>query len=208
MERQNIKPGFFQRFLVMDCESSGMTRNNIDPSYDPETGKVYQAVSWGFVVVDSQTMKKIDTLYVELKWDGQSTWDSAAEKVHGLSKSYLDKNGLSTEEAAEVIYNFIDRYFGPLSINVLTPCAGHNVSTFDIYFLRRLFSKFGINFLTGNRFIDTSTLGFVCYNEFNSDDLFNILNIQRTTHNALEDALCSYKVIKNTRIIFDRVLNQ
>ena len=194
--------GYFQKLLIMDSETTGLEFNSIDPSQSTN-GNYYQAVSWGLVVLDVTTMKVVDKLYVEIKWDGKSLWSTKAETVHGLSKDYLAKNGLSEVDAIETILNFIFDHFG---VDEVVPCGGHNVSTFDIFFMRRLLNKHGVMFKTGNRFVDTNSIGLACFGTYNSDDLFDQFGIVRDNHNSLEDALACAKVITITRKLMNKAL--
>lgn len=206
----NKKPrGYFERILVMDSETSGIGFNHVDPSLDLKTGKTYQAVSWGLIVADAKTLKPIDKLYVEIKHNGESLWSDEAEKVHGLSKEYLEKNGLDEDEAASEILSFVHHHMGVgADPSILVPCAGHNVSSFDIHFMRRLLVPHELMFKTGNRFIDTNSIGFVCYETFNSEDLFNQMGIVRGNHNALDDAYASLKVLQVTRKMCQQFLEE
>lgn len=195
--------GQFSKFLSIDAETSGLAFNSVDPSYDSTTGTEYQSVSWGMVVADAVTLKPIDKLYVEIKWNGESEWSDGAEKVHGLSRDYLDENGMSEEDAACEIASFVLEHFDPNKPVVL---CGHNVTSFDVFFLRRLLNKFGIMFKTGNRYIDTNSIGFACYGTYNSDDLFDLVGVNRGEHNALEDALAALKVVHATRLVYNAAI--
>lgn len=196
--------GQFDRLLSIDAETSGLAFNSVDPSYDSKSGAEYQSVSWGMVVADAVTLKPIDKLYVEIKWNGKSEWNDGAEKVHGLSRDYLEENGMSEEDAACEIASFVLEHFDPNKPVVL---CGHNVTSFDVFFLRRLLNKFDIMFKTGNRFIDTNSIGFACYGTFNSDDLFDLIGVQRNQHNSLEDAMAALKVVHATRQVYNAVLS-
>lgn len=193
--------GYFSKLLVMDCETSGLAFSHYDPSIEPD-GREYQAVSWGLAVVDSTTFKVIDTLYVEIKHNGLAIWSDKAEAVHQMSKEYLEENGLSEEDAAVEIGEFILKHFGTGAVR----CAGHNVATFDIWFMRRLLEKFEIMFSTGNRFVDTNSIGYACYETYTSDQLFELMGVERGSHNAMEDVMACIKVLKNTRHIYNTVL--
>lgn len=190
--------GYFEKILVMDAETSGIAFSNVDPSFNVETGDLYQAVSWGLVVADAETLKPIDKLYVEIQWNGESVWDFKAEGVHGLSKKHLMEHGVDEETAALDICEFVVGHFGP---GQQVACGGHNIASFDIFFMRRLLNQFGIMFKTGNRFVDTHSIGFGAFHTFNSDELFKLFGVVRKEHNALEDAMASLKVMFNTRMI-------
>lgn len=197
--------GYFETFLVMDCETSGLCVNGDDPSYDPHTQQEYQSVSWGLIVADAKTLKPIEEKYVEIKWNGDAQWDKRAQAVHGLSLEYLEENALDEEDAVAEIANLIIKYWGPS--NPIKTC-GHNVTTFDIWFMKRLLRRHGIEVNFGNRHLDTSTIGFVCYELFNSDDLFDLVGVNRQDHNALEDAAASLKVLQTTRAAFKACLEE
>lgn len=191
-------PGYFEILLAMDCETSGLNFNAVDPS------EGYQSIAWGFVVADAHTLKPIEKLYLEIKWDGKSTWSPQAEKVHGLSKEHLKENGVTSEEAAIIIGNLILKYWGPtVSIRTL----GHNVATFDLWFLRRLMEENGITLNFGNRHVDTSSIGFVNWEVFTSDQLFDAVGLEeRGVHNALDDALMALEAARRTRVLFQSLL--
>lgn len=198
--------GHFNKILAMDCETSGLDFNSTDPSNG------YQSVSWGLVVADASTLKILDELYVEIKWDGKSKWEPRAEAVHGLSKEYLAKNGLDKDEAAAKIAEFVFKYWPPdasTSANRNVRCAGHNVATFDIWFMRQLLEPYEVMFQTGNRFIDTSSVGWVMLNTFNSDDLFEQLGLpKREEHNALDDAKSVVHVLKKLKTLSKAVIGE
>lgn len=208
-EKVKNKPtGYFKYALALDCETSGFFFffGSLDPSYDSVTGTTYQAVSMGMIVVDVDTLKPVDELYVEIKWNGKSKWEDKAQKVHGLTRQYLEENGVSEEQAALAIGAFLLKYFSPDSDIRL---IGHNVATFDRYFLARLFSRFDIELRFGNRHIDTNTLGIVAFNVFNSDDLFEQVGVEaRKDHNALDDAKYALKVVQTVRTLFNTCLDQ
>jgi len=84
---KNEPRGYFEKLLAMDCETTGLKYNADDPSGG------YQAVSWGLIVANALTLKPIEEMYIEIKWNGMSTWSQEAEQVHGLTKEHLNKNG-------------------------------------------------------------------------------------------------------------------
>ncbi|MEM4258052.1 MAG: exonuclease domain-containing protein [Candidatus Thermoplasmatota archaeon] len=197
--------GYFDKVLAKDCETSGMNYNTVDPSIG------FQSISWGLIVADAETFTPIEKLYVEIKWDGKSQWSDEAEKIHGLSRDHLEKNGLTKEEAAAEIGNLIYRHWNPksdFSYQRNVRCLGHNVATFDIWFMRNLLEPFGIMFPTGNRFIDTSSIAFATFGCFNSDDAFDLIGIKRNKHNALADAQASLDFVKTVRKLCNSFLGE
>ena len=195
--------GYFDKILAMDCETSGLNFNSVDPSVG------FQSISWGLIVADAATFKPLDKLYVEIKWDGKSGWTKEAEKIHGLSREYLDKNGMTREEAAGAIGNFVYKHWNPsndFSYQRNVRCLGHNVATFDIWFMRELLEPFQIMFPTGNRFIDTSSIGFATFGCFTSDEAFELIGVQRKEHNALEDAAAALKLVQTVRTLYNGMI--
>ena len=197
-----MKPprGYVTRLLAIDSETTGLAYNCDDPSYNPNTGEMFQAISWGIIVVDAVNLLPIEELYVEIQWDGKSVWSPGAEKIHGLSKQYLAENGITSTEAVEQIANLILKHWGPSSpVHVL----GHN-PWFDLSFLKRLLRSEGLEIKFGNKMVDTNSIGFAIYDTHNSDDLFEYVGIpSRKDHNALDDARCALQVLQTTRMIAD-----
>lgn len=199
MTTKNDKPrGYFEYLLAIDCETSGLyfAKDNDNPCLNTRTGEYYQSVSWGIIVADASTLKPIEKLYLEIQWDGKSLWSEKAESVHGLSKEYLKKNGITKQEAVVQIANLILNYWGPdNNIQLL----GHNVHLFDAVFLDHLMRSEGIPLRIANRHIDTYSAGFATFGTFNSDDLFEAVGFEkRGDHNALKDA---EQALETTRII-------
>lgn len=195
--------------LGMDCETSGLffskdvDRNYPDPSYNPITKEHFQSVSWGLIVFDPSSLKLIDELYVKIKWNGESNWSLEAERVHGLSRKHLEETGMSEEEAAVTIGEFIFKYWSP-SDPICT--MGHNVMTFDHHYFRRLMNKFGIMPKFGNRHIDTNSIGMAVFDTDTSDELFELIGVVREQHNALEDIKASFEAFKLARRIGNKAL--
>lgn len=192
--------GYFEKILALDCETTGLAVNRDDPSFNPETGEEYQAVSWGLIVANAQTLEPIEKMYIEIQWNEESKWDNRAQKIHGLSKEHLKKHGFTESEAVEAIGTLIMKHWGP---TVRIGLLGHNVATFDIWFLRRLFRRHGIELSFGSRHVDTSSIGFVNWNTFTSDQLFEAVGFDdRGDHNALQDAEQSLEAARITKLLF------
>lgn len=196
------KPGLaFDFVLVMDAETSGVAIGQLDPTVNHDTGERYQAISIGLIIAETATLKPIDQLYVEIKFDADRyTWSEGAEGVHGMSREYLEANGVSIKDAAIQIVSFLEKYYGPIEAIRKLVLLGHNVATFDRYFLADLFD-YGLDGLKvqfGNRHIDTFSLGVVLMDLLSSDELFDFFGLVRDTakHNALEDAKYALKVAR------------
>lgn len=203
--------GHFDYLLAMDCETTGLCINNHTP-VENNDGERHQAVSWGFVVADAQTLMPQKELYVEIKWNKyskeQRKLDSYfgihAEKIHGLTKEYLDDNGMTETEAVERIANEIIVPYWGIGANMSNiRTLGHNVHTFDLPFLRDLFGRHGLDLPFGNRHMDSNSLGFGTVGSLNSDDLFSVLGMDdRDEHNALEDARMALESFRLVRVLW------
>lgn len=188
----------FTKFLAVDCETSGMTTKGDDPSID------YQMVAIGLIVSDVKTFKEIESLYLEIKWNGESEWNDFAFKIHGLSKEYLEENGVDEEEAAAQILELIMRHFDTTKGIVL---CGHNVASFDRYFLKALLRKFDIELKFSHRMLDTFSLGLIAVQAFDSDELFSKMGLApRRMHNALEDIQYTLKSVRLINKLIQRCL--
>jgi hypothetical protein len=203
---QKTPRGYFKYTLAGDCETTGIAIGCDDPTFNAKTGEKYQAVSWGLVVVETDTLKAVDELYVEIQWDKQYTWNAGAEKVHGMSKEYLRENGVPMKEAVEQIGSLILNYWGPDSPVCM---LGHNVHTFDMPFMRATLRSQGIEVKFANRHVDTNSIGFAALNTYNSDDLFEMIGLPTrdpSKHNALVDAKNALQVVRSVRAIYDHAI--
>lgn len=191
--------GYFSRLLIVDTETSGLFFNQDDPSYNAETGEQHQVLSIGAIVVDAQTLKYVDKMYVEIKHDASVyQWSPEAERVHKLSRDHLAQHGVTHEEAAMEFADLILKHWGPQGP---VHCCGQNVITFDIPFLRRFLRSQDIHINFGTRHIDTFSIGWSALNVYNSDQLFEMVGVDRAgDHNALEDALASLKALRMIKL--------
>ncbi len=195
--------GSFDKLLALDCESTGMSFNTDDPSIG------HQAVSWGFIVADAKTLKPVEELYVEIKWNKESIaakkadpeFSLKAADIHGLTYRHLEENGMSEEEAVVLIANLIIKHWGPTT---QVKMLGHNVQSFDIYFLRAMFRRHGIDIPIGARHYDSNSVGFVTTGSFTSDALFDTMGFDsRDSHNALEDARMALESCRRIRVLWN-----
>lgn len=209
---KNAPRGQFDYILAVDCETTGVCFSNDNPVYNEKTGERHQTVSWGVIVTRADTLKPIETLYIEIKWNEESkaqkkkdsTFGSGATAIHGLSQKHLEQHGITEEEAVVSIGSLIMKYWGPAN-NIVT--LGHNVHTFDMPFLRDLFVRHGVDIRFASRHIDTNSIGFVNWNTFNSDDLFKMVGFEdRENHNALQDIQQTLEAARITRLIFNKAL--
>jgi len=199
--------GYFEKLLAIDCETTGLCFSSESPVYDPKTKERHQSLSWGMIVANAQTLEPIEKIHVLIRWNEQSKeqkinnryFGKGAENIHGMSFQYLEKNGVPEEKAVEIIGNLIIKHWSPeVSIRTL----GHNVITFDLLFLRDLFTRHGIELKFGNRHYDSNALAFGTLGTYNSDDMFSLFGFERKTHNALEDAELALEIFRMTRILW------
>jgi hypothetical protein len=196
--------GYFEKILAMDCETTGLAVNQDDPSYNSKTKEEYQAISWGLIVADAQTLLPIEKMYIEVQWNKEAVWDMRAQRIHGLSKEHLEVNGFTEEEAVEAIGTLIMKHWGP---EVRIGTLGHNVHSFDLWFFKRLFRRHGIELSFGSRHVDTSSIGFVNWEVYTSDQLFEAVGYEdRGEHNALQDAEQSLEAARLTRLLFKKCI--
>ncbi len=204
--------GSFDYLLAIDCETTGLCLNSPSPVFNQRTFEQHQAISWGVIVADAHTLQPVEKLYVEVKWNDaskkqrkeDSSFGTKAEQIHGLDFQYLEKNGVSEEEAVAQIGNLIVKYWGPtVSIRTL----GHNVHLFDLPFLRDLFERHDISLSFGNRHYDTNSIGFATFKSFTSDELFEAVGFEaRGDHNALTDAEQALEATRIIRTIFQAAI--
>lgn len=182
---------------AIDVETSGFTRGD-------DITRNHQIVSIGLVIADLD-FDTIDKLYLEIKPNGTSHWDTAAEKIHGLSREYLEENGISEEDAVVKIAEFLLRYHEPSDALFF---LGHNPRNFDVPFFKKLMTKYGVEFKIAHRVIDSYSVGFTCLGAKDSDELFNMFYKKRGAHNALRDAEMALGVCKNIRKIISDAIDE
>lgn len=189
MKTKQVTPTFG---LCIDWETSGAL-------WGGDSSKDHQGLAIGAVVFNTSDFSVVEKLYLEIKFDGSRyTWTESAEKIHGMSREYLEQNGVTQEEAAAAIAELILKYWGP-STSVMF--LGHNPG-FDIRFTAQLLATIGIEFSVERNtdmsgwiqvhhvVLDTSATGFITLGLFKSDLLFEKIGFEeRGAHNALTDAL-------------------
>lgn len=185
--------GMGEFLLCLDTETTGSSFK----SYE-ETFSRYQAISFGAVIARCDTLEPVKELYFELKYDPKYAWSEEAEKIHGLSREHLEQNGITAEEGAVELANFLMDVFGVSKV----PFLGHNPH-FDIHAMRQLLEPFGIMPELYHVVMDTSAGGFLAINKTKSNDIFNIfLGGRQDTHNALDDAKMTLATARAMRQVF------
>lgn len=188
-----------------DCETSGLNWGYDEPANNIKVCDGFQSVSWGFVALDAKTYKTLGEKYIEIKWNGKAKWTQGAEKIHGLSKEYLEENGVSEEEAIVEMVEFWSEF---VDLQNELFFMGHHWRAFDHFFLEDLFYRHeveGIRF--SHKVLDTYSLGMGTLGKSSSDDIFKAVGLeQRTTHNALEDAQMTAEAWKRINRIWTRLL--
>lgn len=203
MTQDNKPKGYCKYILAIDSETTGLSFGVDDPSIG------HQAVSWGVVVADADTLLPVKKLYLEIKWNEESkaarkkdpTFGEYAQKIHGLSYEYLEEHGIDEADAVVEIVNLILEYWGP---NVQVKTLGHNVVSFDIPFLKAMLRRHEIDVPFGSRHYDTNAMGFVTVGSYTSDALFSAMGYDtRAGHNALEDTMLALNCARRIRTLWD-----
>ena len=170
--------------LAIDWETSGYSL--------PDYAKCHQGISFGAIIFDVRTFDQVEFLYREIKFDKKYEWSTGAEKVHGLTQEYLEKNGVTQEEAATDLCNMIIKYIGTEDILLL----GHRVG-FDKAFTQQLTGSVGINLSYNPVVLDTCSFGTAFMELSYSDELFDAFGFpERTAHNSLEDITLTLQTLK------------
>lgn len=188
-------PGRF--ILCLDTETTGSTFG----SYE-ETFSKYQAIQFGAIVATSDTFEEVDSIKFMVKFDPKYEWSEGAEKIHGISQLRLAEEGLSDEDAALALGEFIFKYFGTGKVMFL----GHN-PWFDIEAMRQLLEKHGVMPDLHHVVLDTSALGWITCGRYRSNDLFDFfLGGRAEKHCALDDARMTLTVARTVRQLMNGAL--
>lgn len=165
--------------LAIDWETTGFT---------PEEGQrasKHQGISFGAVIFDISSLTPIETLYREIQFDSKYEWTSGAERIHGLTREYLAKHGVTQQTAAVELGSLVMKYINTEPIITL----GHRV-IFDIEFTNQLMSTIDVKFDYDPIKIDTAALATVFLGVQSSNELFELCGLpERTEHNSLDDIL-------------------
>lgn len=178
-----------EKLLVASFETSGLNVANTI-GVDRITGNHFQILSAGLIVCDKE-FKPLESLYVEIKYDGESLWDDTAVKIHGLSKTYLKNNGIKEVKAVEMIGNFILDHFEDDKIRLV----GHNTH-FALTFLDSLFRKYDIHLPFDCHYLDLSTLGYTFIGKSSKKDIFEECGIVINHRNALNTSKAVLKAFR------------
>lgn len=177
--------------LCLDWETSGAT-------WGGDSTIKYQGLAFGAIIFDTATFEPVENLYLEIKFNADKyEWSQGAENIHGLTREYLEANGVTQEEAALSLLELIVKYFGPDSKVMF---LGHNPE-FDRRFTDQLLSTVEFEFSVERKHeafthvplhhvvLDTSALGMIAFGLYKSDLLFEKIGFgERGDHNALQDA--------------------
>jgi DNA polymerase III epsilon subunit-like protein len=111
-----------QRLLVIDVETSGL---------DPH---VHSLLSLGAVVWEDESILDAIEIFVR---ESVIVWMPEAVAIHGITPEWVQRNGMSPEEAWLGFDGFLRKHF-PRSGGEKVTLVAHNAG-FDVQFLRRLY---------------------------------------------------------------------
>jgi len=176
--------------LAIDWETSGYSV----PNYAAK----HQGISFGAIIFDVKSLTPVEELYCEIKFDSKYNWEAGAEKIHGISREHLEKNGITQEEAAFKLVDLISRYMGTDEIMLL----GHRVH-FDKAFTNQLADAAGLELNYHPTVIDSCSIATVLMELTYSEDIFSTLGMPaRGKHNALEDIRYTLESIRRIKGFF------
>lgn len=211
MTYSRYSPGKYCLFL--DWETSGAA---FDLQYPAQfVPGMFQGVQLGMVVADNENFEEVDALKVNIKFDPSYQWQDAAQKIHGLSREFLEENGVDAEEAVALIIEFITKHFGDDVIfygegkpdKTRTICfGGHNLG-FDIAALQALLKRFNFAVSEHHVRLDTSSIGFLAVGIYKSGKLFEHFGAEkRGDHDALDDTRQSLAVAAGVKALIKSAL--
>jgi oligoribonuclease (3'-5' exoribonuclease) len=175
---------------AVDWETSGYSL--------PNYASRHQGISFGAIIFDVKTLKPVEQLYREIKFDPKYTWDAGAEKIHGLSRAHLEANGVSQEQAACNLAELVIKYIGTGDVMLL----GHRVH-FDKAFTIQLMDVAGMEFSYHPTMIDSCSMATALMELTYSEDIFQTLGLPaRGRHNALEDITYTLEAVRRMKEYF------
>lgn len=191
--KNSITPWGVPRFgLAIDWETSGYSV--------PNYAKEHQGISFGAIIFDVQSLEPVETLYLEIKFDATKyKWESGAERVHGLSREHLEKNGVTQEEAAIQLCNLVIKY---IAVGDDVMLLGHRVH-FDRAFTEQLTKTIEVDLSYHPNTIDSCSMGIALMEIAKSEDVFQMMGMPpRQEHNSLEDIMYTLLSVKRMKELF------
>ena len=169
-------------YFCIDVEASGQTPGQ------------FSLLSIGGVVVrwSGDRHRRGDNFYVELRPHFEG-WSPAAEKIHRLTRPYLETNGVEASEAMLALGAWVKTQLARRERPVF---VGHN-APFDWMFIAWYFAEFGVSNPFGYKAIDTKALMMgkhrIPWKDSHKEKLADLYPHLHTpppdkTHNALVDA--------------------
>ena len=211
MSYSRYSPGKYS--LWLDWETSGAAFDL--PYHEQFVPGMFQGVQLGLVVADNENFEEVDAIRVNIKFDSSYKWQDEAQKIHGLSREFLEENGVDAEEAVVTIIEFITKYFGEDVIfygegkpdKTRTICfGGHNLG-FDIAALQALLKRFNFAVSEHHVRLDTSSIGFLAVGIYKSGKLFEHFGAEkRGDHDALDDTRQALAVATGVKALIKSAL--
>ena len=212
MSYSRYSPGKYS--LWLDWETSGAAFDL--PYHEQFVPGMFQGVQLGLVVADNENFEEVDAIRVNIKFDSSYKWQDEAQKIHGLSREFLEENGVDAEEAVVTIIEFITKYFGEDVIfygegkpdKTRTICfGGHNLG-FDIAALQALLKRFNFAVSEHHVRLDTSSIGFLAVGIYKSGKLFEHFGAEkRGDHDALDDTRQALAVATGVKALIKSALS-
>lgn len=206
MAYSRFHPGKYS--LWMDWETSGA---DFGTPYE-EQAKRFQGISVGLVIADNETFEEVDAIKIDIIFDENTyEWQDKAQSIHGLTREFLRENGVSQEDAAVAVIEFVTKYFGQDVIYLLemgephmkakVALGGHNLE-FDVAHLKHLLEQAGFGIADHHVRLNTATIGFVATGLYKSDDLFQFFGADaREDHDSLEDTRQALAVARGVKAL-------
>jgi DNA polymerase-3 subunit epsilon len=177
--------------LFVDTETTGL---------DPKWGS--QCIQVAALVVDGDTLEILQEYNEYIRYDdSRFKWNSHAQAVHGLTKSFLDDKKVYKEVAVDFMEWLAD-HFGRRQ---LVLCAT-NVP-FDKKFLTQVADEADADIKFSHRKVDAMDLGYALFGKWRSKDVFPLVGVERNeeSHDALEDIKATLEVVRLVRSIGNQV---
>ncbi len=173
------------RYCILDIETSGFSEKD---NAICQISAIIVDEQWNVLGVFDSYVKPYNKIYT-----------SKAEKIHGLTKEFLQQNGNSINDTLILFFDFI-REHRP------NHYVGHKIRTFDNRFLIEAIKQLSITFAITYRdssFYDTFEMSWVHKKKIGSCSLANMckhFGIEfEETHNSYKDCLATLELFKKLK---------
>lgn len=191
-------------YLALHVETTGIC-NDLDRPVNSDN----DIISISAAICDKRTFKVLDKKIIFIENDK----DDIGTKWHGITRPFLDDEGVDEETAIEEFVNFILEYF-TLDNSII--CLGQNVHSFVLPFIRELLERHEVYLKFAPNSLDVFSITVPTIGETSITELVEMFGdvdsldpaYQRVEYASMLKVLTFIKIFRSINKIWTKVINQ